>query len=158
MIVPGDRATFYRSRVAGRFYEAGFRVLDPLRAKGKKIAQGAYRPGEIIQRDVQDVLACKEAGFIFAVLLKSTLSKKVSIGTPSELAIAWFNHIPIVFVTDDEILVEHLWIRAMCGRTFLIKDVEQEGAFDEAVEYSINWYGPTSERWALPGVVVTNAG
>jgi len=149
LIVPGENATFYRKKVAKRFQEAGFRVLDPLRSKGRRIAQAAYKPGEIIQRDIQDVLACKEAGFVFAVMLKSAMEKKVSIGTPSEIAVAWYNHVPVVFVTDDEVLAEHLWIRAMCGRVFLIKDPTADDAFDDAIGYSINWYGPASEKECL---------
>ena len=146
LIVPGENATFYRKKVAKRFQDAGFRILDPLRSKGKRIAQATYRPNEIIQRDIQDVLACKEAGCVFAVMLKSAMGKKISIGTPSEIAIAWFNHIPVVFVTDDEVLAEHLWIRAMCGRIFLIKDPAAENALDDAVTYTINWYGPNAEK------------
>lgn len=146
LIVPGENATFYRKKVAKRFADAGFRILDPLRSKGKRIAQAAYKPNEIIQRDIQDVMACQEAGFVFAVMLKSAMDKKVSIGTPSEIAIAWHNHIPVVFVTDDPVLADHLWIRAMCGRVFLIEDPSAEGAFDAAVEYSISWYGPNAEK------------
>lgn len=149
LIVPGDSATFYRKRVAGKFHAAGFRVLDPLRSKGRKLGQRNYNPTEIIQRDIQDVMSCKEAGLVFAVMLKSAMGKKISIGTPSEIAIAWYERIPVVFITDDETLADHLWIRAMCARVFLVTDTSQENAFDEAVEYSIGWFGPLSEDEVL---------
>lgn len=151
VIVPGEKGTFYRKRVAQRFADAGFRVLDPLRSKGTKLSGKHYNPGEILRRDTQDVLACKEAGLVYAVMLNSSLERKVSIGTPSEIAIAWFNHIPVVFVTDNEKVIEHLWIRGMTARSFLIQSPDADDAFDASVEYSIGWYGPAAERECLDG-------
>lgn len=149
LIVPGnyELSSSFRKKVAGKFKAEGFRVLDPLRSKGVKLGSRNYNPTEILQRDIQDVLACKAAGCLFAVMLTKAMDKKISIGTPSEIAIAWYNHIPVIFVTDDEDLANHLWIRGMCGRVFLIKDDSQvDDVLMEAASYAINWYGPKAEQ------------
>lgn len=151
IIVQDDKATLYRKQVARKFASNGFTVLDPIRSKGDRLKSGQYLPGELIQRDLQDVLRCKPRGVVLAVMASASMKKKVSIGTPAEIAIAYYERVPVIFVTDDPKLAKHPWLIGMCVRIFVIDDLEKEGALDEVVNYTIKWYGPKAEGEVLDG-------
>lgn len=142
----GAGSTYYRSYVAPMFQKAGFRTLDPLRGKGPTKVWGSYEPGEILQRDLSDLLRCKPDGVCFSVIMME--GKTVSFGTPCEVALAWANNIPVVFVTNNKALAEHYWVRAMSSRVFFVDSVDSEkikAKITEAAQYTIDWFGSQDE-------------
>jgi len=129
-ISPGAKSTYYRKDVAQKLRNAGFHTLDPMRGKFKKKVKSweEFNPSELVQRDVQDVLRAK---VVLAVIMKD--GRRQSFGTPCEVAIAWWNHIPVVLVTDDKTLAGHPWTRHLCSRIF--------DNIDDALNYIIDYYG-----------------
>lgn len=133
-ISPGASSTYYRKDAAQKLRDAGFHTLDPMRGKQKKTTKWSeLNPAELIQRDIQDVLRSK---VVLAVIMKD--GRKQSFGTPCEIAAAWWNHIPVVLVTDDKTLIKHPWVIQLCSRAF--------DNVDNALEYIIDYYGAAEDR------------
>lgn len=132
-ISPGASSTYYRKNAAQKLRDAGFHTLDPMRGKQKKITKWSeLNPAELVQRDIQDVLRSK---VVLAVIMAD--GRKQSFGTPCEISTAWWNHIPVVIVTDDKTLAKHPWVKQLCSRVF--KDV------DTALDYIIDYYGEAED-------------
>ncbi|KKL28714.1 hypothetical protein LCGC14_2372400, partial [marine sediment metagenome] len=83
-------------------------------------------------RDIQDVLRAK---VVLAVIM--TDGRKQSFGTPCEISAAWWNHIPVVIVTNDKTLAKHPWVTQLCSRVF--------DNVDDALEYIIDYYGASED-------------
>lgn len=128
-ISPGASSTYYRKTAAQLLRNAGFHTLDPMRGKHKKNTKWSdLNPTELVQRDIQDVLRSK---VVLSVIM--TDGRKQSFGTPCEISAAWWNHIPVVIVTNDKTLAKHPWVTQLCSRVF--------DNVDDAVEYIIDYYG-----------------
>ena len=103
-----------------------------MRGKQKQGKWSELNPAELIQRDIQDVLRSK---VVLAVIM--TDGRKQSFGTPCEISAAWWNHIPVVIVTDDKTLAKHPWVTQLCSRVF--------DNVDNAIEYIIDYYGASED-------------
>ena len=133
-ISPGASSTYYRKDAAQKLRDAGFHTLDPMRGKQKKILKWSeLNPAELIQRDIQDVLRSK---VVLSVIMQD--GRKQSFGTPCEIAVAWYEHIPVVLVTDDKTLAKHPWTTHLCSRVF--------DNVDDALEYIIDYYGESEDN------------
>lgn len=133
-ISPGASSTYYRKDVAQKLRNAGFHTLDPMRGKQKQGTKWSeLNPAELIQRDIQDVLRSK---VVLAVIM--TDGRKQSFGTPCEISAAWWNHIPVVIVTDDKTLAKHPWVTQLCSRVF--------DNVNDAVDYIIDYYGVSEDK------------
>lgn len=133
-ISPGASSTYYRKDAAQQLRNAGFHTLDPMRGERKKnVKWSEFNPAELIQRDIQDVLRSK---VVLAVIM--TDGRKQSFGTPCEISAAWWNHIPIVMVTDDKTLAKHPWVIQLCSRVF--------SNVNDAIEYIIDYYGASEDE------------
>lgn len=133
-ISPGASSTYYRKDAAQKLRDAGFHTLDPMRGKQKQGTKWSdLNPAELIQRDIQDVLRSK---VVLAVIM--TDGRKQSFGTPCEISAAWWNHIPIVLVTDDKTLAKHPWVTQLTSRVF--------NNVDEAIDYIIDYYGASEDE------------
>lgn len=133
-ISPGASSTYYRKDAAQKLRDAGFHTLDPMRGKQKKISKWIdLNPAELVQRDIQDVLRSK---VVLAVIM--TDGRKQSFGTPCEISAAWWNHIPVVIVTDDKTLAKHPWVTQLCSRVF--------DKVDDALDYIIDYYGEAEDK------------
>ena len=133
-ISPGASSTYYRKNVAQKLRDAGFHTLDPMRGKQKQGTKWSdLNPAELVQRDIQDVLRSK---VVLAVIM--TDGRKQSFGTPCEISAAWWNHIPVVIVTDDKTLAKHPWVTQLCSRVF--------DNVDDAVDYIIDYYGVSEDK------------
>lgn len=132
-ISPGASSTYYRKNAAQKLHDAGFLTLDPMRGKWKKsVKWSELNSAELVQRDIQDVLRSK---VILAVIM--TDGRKQSFGTPCEISAAWWNHIPVVMVTNDKTLAKHPWVTQLCSRVF--------DNVDDAVDYVVDYYGEVKE-------------
>lgn len=133
-ISPGASSTYYRKNAAQKLRDAGFHTLDPMRGKQKQGAKWSdLNPAELVQRDIQDVLRSK---VVLAVIM--TDGRKQSFGTPCEISAAWWNHIPVVIVTDDKTLAKHPWVTQLCSRVF--------DNVDNAIDYIIDYYGVSEDK------------
>lgn len=133
-ISPGASSTYYRKDAAQKLRDAGFHTLDPMRGKQKQGTKWSdLNPAELVQRDIQDVLRSK---VVLAVIM--TDGRKQSFGTPCEISAAWWNHIPIVMVTNDKTLAKHPWVTQLCSRVF--------NNVDEAIDYIIDYYGASEDE------------
>ena len=126
------KSTYYRKDAAKRLRDAGFYTLDPMRGKPDSKSWAEYKPEELVHRDVQDVLRSK---VVLSVIM--TDGRKQSFGTPCEIALAWWNHVPVVLVTDDKTLANHPWVKHLCSKIF--DNVE------DAITYIIKYHACEDE-------------
>lgn len=126
------KSTYYRKEAAKKLRNAGFHTLDPMRSKPNNKPWTDYKPEELVYRDVQDVLRSK---VVLSVIM--TDGRNQSFGTPCEIALAWWNHIPVVLVTDDKTLANHPWVKNLCSKIF--------DNVNDAINYIIGYHACEDE-------------
>ena len=116
----------FRLKLAKIFGAHGIITRDPLRSKPVELFN-TYTPNEIVYRDLDDI---NRSDLVLAVVNRQ--GDKISFGTPCEVMYAWLQQKPVVFVSDDEELRNHPWVRGLCVKVFNnVKD---------AVEYILEFW------------------
>jgi len=123
-----ESSTRWREKASTFLKKHCMTPVNPLRGKDYS-AWGSYEPNEIVDRDLMDINNCD---LIIANMTIFENGRKIPFGTPCEIMYAYTLGKPTIFISNNEKLRNHYWVRRLCSKVHT--------NLDEALDYIVAWY------------------